>query len=86
MKAAIETLDSIVIKRPNQLKYSRLQHLCLDKGYDFLEIELEVVVKRKYVPHIRHKGEKTEEEEEEEENRIQQKEKKMGGGADQFLA
>jgi hypothetical protein len=56
------------------------------KGYDFLEIELEVVVKRKYVPHIHHKGEKTEEEEEEEENRIQQKEKKMGGGADQFLA
>ncbi len=59
MKAAAETLDSIVIKRPRPLKYIILQHLCLDKGYDFPEIELEVVVKRKYVPHIRHKGEKT---------------------------
>ena len=58
MKAATETLDSIVIKRPRPQKY-RLQHLCLDKGYDFPEIECEVVVKRKYVPHIRHKGEKT---------------------------
>lgn len=55
MKAATETLDSIVIKRPRLQKY-RLQHLCLDKGYDFPEIEWEVV-KRRYVPHIRHKCE-----------------------------
>jgi putative transposase len=58
MKAAAETLDSIVIKRPRPQKYRR-QHLCLDKGYDFPEIEWEVVVKRRYIPHIRHKGEKT---------------------------
>jgi putative transposase len=57
MKAAIETLDSIVIKRPNQLKYSLLQHLCLDKGYDFPEIE-DAAIKRRYVPHIRRRGEK----------------------------
>jgi hypothetical protein len=36
MKAAAETLDSIVIKRrPRPRKYRRQQHLCLDKGYDF---------------------------------------------------
>lgn len=52
MKATIETLDSVVIGRPK-----KKQNLCLDKGYDFPEIECEVV-KRKYVPHIRHRGEK----------------------------
>ncbi len=45
MKAASETLDSIVIKRPRLQKYRRRQHLYLDKGYDFQEIELEVVIK-----------------------------------------
>jgi putative transposase len=55
MKAAVKAMDSIVIERlllPR--KYIR-QHLCLDKGYDFPEIEREVL-KRSYVPHIRHKG------------------------------
>jgi transposase len=33
------------------------QHLCLDKGYNFLEIEREVI-RRKYIPHIRRRGEK----------------------------
>jgi putative transposase len=56
MKAATETLDSIVVKRPRPRKYRR-QNLCLDKGYDFPEIVREVV-KRRYVPHIRHRGEK----------------------------
>jgi len=56
MKAAVETLDRIVVKRPRPRKYRR-QNLCLDKGYDFPEIELEVV-KRRYVSHIRHRGEK----------------------------
>jgi putative transposase len=56
MKAAVETLDSIVVKRPRPRKYRR-QHLCLDKGYDFPEIAREVV-RRRYVPHIRHRGEK----------------------------
>jgi len=53
MKAAIETLDSIIVSRPMKKK----QNLCLDKGYDFPEIERQVV-KRRYVPHIRHRGEK----------------------------
>ena len=54
MKAAIETLDSIVVvKRPKKRK----QNLCLDKGYDFPEIEREAI-RRRYVPHIRHRGEK----------------------------
>jgi putative transposase len=51
MKAAIETLDSVIVKRP-----SYEQNLCLDKGYDFPEIEKETT-KRRYLPHIRHRGE-----------------------------
>lgn len=47
MKAAAETLDSIVVKRQRPRKYRR-QNLCLDKGYDFPEIERESV-KRMYV-------------------------------------
>ena len=54
MKAAITTIDRIVVKRLSSKKI--LQNLCLDKGYDFLEIEHEAV-KRSYVPHIRHRGE-----------------------------
>lgn len=54
MKAAITTIDRIVIKRLSPKKI--LQNLCLDKGYDFLEIEHEAV-KRSYVLHIRHRGE-----------------------------
>lgn len=55
MVVAIETLDSIVIRRPRKKKEE--QNLCLDRGYDSAEIEQEVV-KRRYVPHIRHRGEK----------------------------
>lgn len=53
MKAAIRTLDRVVVlrKRP---KY--IQNLCLDKGYDFPQIEHESF-KRGYTPHIRHRGE-----------------------------
>ena len=50
MKAATETLDRTVVKRP-----SKNQNLCLDKGYDYPEIEREST-KRRYVPHIRHRG------------------------------
>jgi hypothetical protein len=52
MKAATETLDRTVVERP-----SKNQNLCLDKGYDYPEIEREDI-KRRYVPHIRHRGEK----------------------------
>ena len=51
MRAAIDTLDTMIVQRP-----SCKQNLCLDKGYDFPEIEKEVI-KRKYIPHIRHRGE-----------------------------
>ena len=51
MKATANTLDNMVIKRP-----SDKQNLCLDKGYDFSEIEREVI-KRRYITHIRHRGE-----------------------------
>jgi hypothetical protein len=44
-------LDNVVVKRP-----SDKQNLCLDKGYDFSEIEREVI-KRRYITHIRHRGE-----------------------------
>jgi putative transposase len=50
MKAATETLDRIVVKR-----LLNKQNLCLDKGYDYPEIEREST-KRRYVPHIRHRG------------------------------
>jgi putative transposase len=56
MKAATETLDCIVTKRSHSKKKKQQQNLCLDKGYNYLEIEHEVV-KRGYVPHIRHRGE-----------------------------
>ena len=51
MKAATDTLDNVIVKRP-----LCKQNLCLDKGYDFLEIEREVI-KRKYITHIRYRGE-----------------------------
>ena len=54
MKAATETLDSVIVERP-----LKKQNLCLDKGYDYPEIEREYT-KRRYVPHIRHRGEEKE--------------------------
>jgi putative transposase len=51
MKAAIDTLDTVIVQRP-----SCKQNLCLDKGYDFPEIEKESI-KRKYITHISHRGE-----------------------------
>jgi hypothetical protein len=44
-----------VVERPSPRPYHR-QHLCLDKGYDFPEIEAGVIARR-YVPHMRHRGE-----------------------------
>ena len=51
MKVTTNTLDNVVVKRS-----SDKQNLCLDKGYDFSEIEREVI-KRRYIMHIRHRGE-----------------------------
>ena len=50
MKAATETLDSVIVERP-----LKKQNLCLDKGYDYPEIEREST-KRRYVPHIPQRG------------------------------
>ena len=51
MKAATNTLDNIVVKRPYSKINKERQNLCLDKGYDFKEIETEVI-KKGYLPHI----------------------------------
>jgi transposase len=56
MKAAINTLDNIVVKRPSYKMCKTKQNLCLDKGYDFQEIK-DGVSKKGYLPHIRHRGE-----------------------------
>jgi len=52
MKSAFPTIDSIVVNRPKEIK----QNICMDKGYDFPEIEYGVR-ERGYVDHIRRKGE-----------------------------
>ena len=54
---AIETVDSMVIKRPSSKpKHKQKQNLCVDKAYHSKEIEQEIV-KRGYIPHIRHRRE-----------------------------
>ena len=58
MKAAMNTLNNIAVKRPFSKIYRKKQNLCLDKGYDFQEIENEVI-KKGYLPHIRHRGEQS---------------------------
>jgi len=55
MKATTMTMNSIVTGRPKPTS-RRPQNLCLDKGYDYPEIE-RAVIKRGYIPHIRHRRE-----------------------------
>ena len=55
MKAAKSVLDNIVVKRPSSKINKKRQNLYLDKGYDFQEIETEVI-KKGYLSHIRHRG------------------------------
>lgn len=50
MQVALDTLDAIVVERPRP-RPSHQQHLCLDKGYDYDEIE-DGVRERHYVPDI----------------------------------
>lgn len=57
MKACFATLDCALGARPEPRPYHR-QHLCLDKGYDYPEIEAGVR-ERDYQPHIRRRGEET---------------------------
>ena len=42
MKAPTETLDSVIVERP-----LKKQNLCLDKGYDYPEIERESIYQKK---------------------------------------
>ena len=63
---ATNTIDNIVIKRPSssstsykskcKQKKKKKQDLCLDKAYHSKEVEQEII-KRGYIPHIRHRRE-----------------------------
>ena len=63
---AIDTVDSIVIKRQSSSSSSsslstdrnkkKKHNLCLDKAYHSKEVEREII-KRGYNPHIRHRRE-----------------------------
>ena len=54
-RVALETLDSIIVERPEKLIY-RIHHLCLDKGYDFADI-IAGVLARDYILHLKKVGE-----------------------------
>jgi transposase len=53
------TLDSIVVDRP-ETPIRRRQHLCADKGYAG-KPAMEQCLERKYIPHVRQRGEEIEE-------------------------
>ena len=59
---AIDTVDSMVIKRPTSKSNDKKknQNLCLDKAYHSNEVEQEII-KRGYIPHIRHRREDNDE-------------------------
>ena len=54
-KLAIETIDSIVIKRP-EATMDFPQGMCLDKAYDSIGIRIELL-RRYFDPHVRSRGE-----------------------------
>jgi transposase len=61
VNVAIDTVDSIVIKRQSSslsttTNRNKKQNICLDKAYHSQEIEQEIF-KRGYIPHIRHRRE-----------------------------
>jgi putative transposase len=51
---ALETLDGIIVERPEKLIY-RIHHLCLDKGYDYADV-IAGVVARDYILHLKKRG------------------------------
>lgn len=51
---ALETLDGIIVKRPEKLIY-RLHHLCLDRGYDYADV-IAGVLARDYILHLKKRG------------------------------
>jgi transposase len=54
MKLAEQTLESIVIDRPKPTK-EHPQNICMDKGYDFPEVD-ELVAEYGYTAHIARRG------------------------------
>jgi len=57
MKLVRPTLESIVVERPGPTEEAP-QNLCLDKGYDYPEVQ-ELVEEFGYTAHIRSRGEET---------------------------
>jgi putative transposase len=53
-RVALETLDGIIVERPEKLVY-RIHHLCLDKGYDYADV-IAGVLARDYILHIKKRG------------------------------
>jgi IS5 family transposase len=49
-----DVLDAVIIRASRGPR--RPKHLCLDKGYDYLDAEVEVCI-RGIIPHIRRRGE-----------------------------
>ena len=58
MKLTEPTLEAMVVKRP-EATAQQLQHLCLDKGYDYPQVR-ELVAAWGYTAHIRARGEEAE--------------------------
>lgn len=58
----IDTLRAVVMESPVPTK-DALQHLCLDKGYDYGFVE-EIALDFGYTPHIRTRGEERQEKQE----------------------
>jgi len=52
---ALATVDGIGVPRPEKVGY-RLHHLCLDKGYDYVDV-IEGMLERDYILHLKHRGE-----------------------------
>ena len=52
-------LDEIIIERPQDIE----QHLCADKGYDG-QPALDLIVSKRYIPHVKRRGEEIQEKKE----------------------
>lgn len=58
-KVALETLDAIIVARPEKIIY-RTHHLCLDAGYDYADI-IAGVLARDYILHAKKRGQTSKE-------------------------
>lgn len=59
MKLVRETLESIVVERPEPTK-EKPQGMCLDKGYDYQEVR-DLLLEFGFTAHIRSRGEEAKE-------------------------